>query len=86
MALAVLAVWIAIYPRCGSQEEAEEVAKPVSKNKKYRRDKPWDSEDIDHWKARPPHRSLRIRTLSHSRSDVLPVLAVAEEVSPVCAG
>jgi len=27
--------------------------KPVNKNKKYRRDKPWDSEDIDHWKIEP---------------------------------
>ena len=23
---------------------------PVNKNKKYRKDKPWDTDDIDHWK------------------------------------
>jgi len=27
---------------------AEEI--PVNKNKKYRKDKPWDTDDIDHWK------------------------------------
>lgn len=26
---------------------------PVSKKKRYRKDKPWDSEDIDHWKPVP---------------------------------
>jgi len=31
------------------EEEAEEEAKPVNKNKRYRRDKPWDGEHIDHW-------------------------------------
>jgi hypothetical protein len=31
--------------------EGEEAAPPVNKNKRYRRDKPWDSEDIDHWKV-----------------------------------
>ena len=30
-------------------EEGKEA--PVNKNKRYRRDKPWDSEDIDHWKV-----------------------------------
>ena len=24
---------------------------PVNKNKKYRKDKPWDTDDIDHWKT-----------------------------------
>lgn len=24
---------------------------PVNKNKKYRKDKPWDTDDIDHWKV-----------------------------------
>eukprot|EP00961_Rhodomonas_salina_P184432 2490367-Rhodomonas_salina.1 len=33
-------------------EEKEEEVKPVSKNKKYRREKPWDTDDIDHWKVR----------------------------------
>jgi len=36
----------------GSEEDGGE-AKPVNKNKRYRRDKPWDSEDIDHWKVEP---------------------------------
>ena len=26
-------------------------AKPVSKNKKYRKPKPWDHDGIDHWKV-----------------------------------
>ena len=34
----------------GSEEEEKEKA-PVNKNKRYRRDKPWDNEDIDHWKV-----------------------------------
>jgi ribosomal RNA assembly protein len=34
----------------GGQENAE--ASTKSKNKKYRRDKPWDVEGIDHWKVR----------------------------------
>lgn len=45
------------------EEGAEEVAVPEQgseaaaggtkpKNKKYRRDKPWDHEGIDHWKVR----------------------------------
>jgi len=28
----------------------EEVQVPVNKNKKYRKPKPWDTDDIDHWK------------------------------------
>ncbi|EKX38898.1 hypothetical protein GUITHDRAFT_158464 [Guillardia theta CCMP2712] len=36
-----------------NKTEEEEVNKEVPKNKKYRRDKPWDSEDIDHWKIEP---------------------------------
>ena len=31
-------------------ELAVQPAAPVSKNKKYRREKPWDTDDIDHWK------------------------------------
>jgi ribosomal RNA assembly protein len=34
-------------------EQTEKPAPVVNKNKKYRRDKPWDSEDIDHWKIEP---------------------------------
>jgi len=34
-------------------EQTEQPAPVVNKNKKYRRDKPWDSEDIDHWKIEP---------------------------------
>jgi len=34
-------------------EKTEQPAPVVNKNKKYRRDKPWDSEDIDHWKIEP---------------------------------
>ena len=30
-------------------EEGKEAA--INKNKRYRRDKPWDNEDIDHWKV-----------------------------------
>ncbi|KAJ1479795.1 hypothetical protein T484DRAFT_2845157 [Baffinella frigidus] len=33
--------------------EGEEAAPPVNKNKRYRRDKPWDTDDIDHWKVEP---------------------------------
>ena len=25
--------------------------KSINKNKKYRKDKPWDTDDIDHWKV-----------------------------------
>lgn len=32
-------------------QTAETGEKPVNKNKKYRRDKPWDHEGIDHWKV-----------------------------------
>lgn len=28
-------------------------ATAVSKKKKYRKDKPWDTDDIDHWKVEP---------------------------------
>lgn len=24
-------------------------AAPVNKNKRYRKDKPWDTDDVDHW-------------------------------------
>jgi ribosomal RNA assembly protein len=35
-----------------SGSDDEEPAKaPVNKNKRYRRDKPWDNESIDHWKV-----------------------------------
>lgn len=35
---------------------AEAGEKQVNKNKKYRRDKPWDHEGIDHWKVCVCHR------------------------------
>ena len=34
------------------EEEARKEEEPSkNKNNKYRKDKPWDSEDIDHWKV-----------------------------------
>lgn len=41
-----------------SDGEDEEVKKPVNKNKRYRRDKPWDDENIDHWKVSLPDPSF----------------------------
>jgi ribosomal RNA assembly protein len=32
----------------GTENEQEQKV-PVNKNKRYRRDKPWDNENIDHW-------------------------------------
>ncbi|KAL2918977.1 meiotic recombination [Polyrhizophydium stewartii] len=40
------------------QPPAADADKPVNKNKKYRRPKPWDTDDIDHWKIeefKPEH-------------------------------
>uniref|UniRef100_A0A7S0UKS7 KRR1 small subunit processome component n=1 Tax=Polytomella parva TaxID=51329 RepID=A0A7S0UKS7_9CHLO len=38
----------------GEEESAnKEETAPVSKNNKYRKDKPWDHEGIDHWKIEP---------------------------------
>jgi ribosomal RNA assembly protein len=34
----------------GKVEEAD-VPKPVDKKNKYRKDKPWDNDQIDHWKV-----------------------------------
>jgi len=28
-----------------------EAVEPKPKNKQYRKDKPWDTDDIDHWKV-----------------------------------
>ena len=36
----------------GSDSDDAEPQKPVNKNKRYRRDKPWDNENIDHWTVR----------------------------------
>jgi len=38
----------------GSDDEDDEGKSetPVNKNKRYRKDKPWDHEGIDHWKVR----------------------------------
>ena len=32
-----------------SADTEAEGAAVVNKNKRYRRDKPWDTDDIDHW-------------------------------------
>lgn len=34
-----------------SDEEVQPEAQEVNKNKRYRKDKPWDTDDIDHWKV-----------------------------------
>jgi ribosomal RNA assembly protein len=34
----------------GSDSDDQAPQNPVNKNKRYRRDKPWDNENIDHWK------------------------------------
>ena len=47
----------------GRDEEAEEdEVKPVNKNKRYRRDKPWDGEHIDHWTVSLSRRSGSLST------------------------
>lgn len=35
------------------EEQTNTEQEVVNKNKKYRRDKPWDTDDIDHWKIDP---------------------------------
>lgn len=53
-------------PRAQDREEESgepKEAPPVNKNKKYRREKPWDHDGIDHWKVR-----LRERVLCSARS------------------
>ncbi len=37
--------------RNDDDETEKDEAKAVSKNKKYRRPKPWDHDGIDHWKV-----------------------------------
>ncbi len=34
-----------------NMEEASKTKERTKNHNKYRRDKPWDSEEIDHWKA-----------------------------------
>jgi len=44
------------------QEAEEDEVKPVNKNKRYRRDKPWDGEHIDHWTVSLSRRSGSLST------------------------
>jgi hypothetical protein len=36
-----------------AEEGGQDPAPVVSKSKKYRKDKPWDNESIDHWRIEP---------------------------------
>lgn len=36
-----------------TEEESSGDLSLVSKNKRHRKDKPWDTDDIDHWKIEP---------------------------------
>jgi len=53
----------------GAENETKEVTEATKKNhRKYRKDKPWDSEDIDHWKIDPFKKGEMITNLMEESS------------------
>ena len=49
------------------EEGKEREAVPVNKNKRYRKEKPWDHDGIDHWKV-AKHHTYSFRMLLYSSS------------------